>query len=108
MTVTRFKDSSFLQGSSNLSYPFIVFTVFGVVGILTTSLVPETKGEPLPERNEDVESMVSRFRYWRLRPWLEREQQEEEQEEAAEEQEDEQVHLRRREGGQHQCVILHG
>jgi MFS family permease len=56
-------------GSIDLRYPFIIFTGLGVVGILTTSLVPETKDVPLPERLEDVDRMVNRFRFWQLRPW---------------------------------------
>ena len=58
------------QGSTDLRYPFIIFTGLGVIGIFMTSLVPETKDVPLPERNEDVDKMVKNFRYFEFRPWL--------------------------------------
>ena len=56
------------QGSIKLRYPFIVFTALGVVGILTTILVPETKDVPLPERLEDVDEMVKNFRIFEFKP----------------------------------------
>ena len=61
--------------------PFIIFTLFGLVGILTTSLVPETKDVLLPERTEDVDKMVAGFRFWELRPWLRKEEEAEKKEE---------------------------
>lgn len=61
--------------------PFIIFTLFGLVGILTTSLVPETKDVLLPERTEDVDKMVAGFRFWELRPWLRKEKEEAEKKE---------------------------
>jgi len=57
-------------GSTDLRYPFLIFTGLGVIGIFMTSLVPETKDVPLPERNEDVDKMVKNFRYFEFRPWL--------------------------------------
>jgi len=66
-------------GSTDLRYPFIIFTGLGVVGIFMTSLVPETKDVPLPERNEDVDKMVKNFRYFEFRPWLREERNSEEQ-----------------------------
>ena len=35
-----------------------------------TSLVPETKDVPLPERKEDVDKMVKNFRFFEFRPWM--------------------------------------
>ena len=45
-----------------------MFTALGVVGILTTILVPETKDVPLPERLEDVDEMVKNFRIFEFKP----------------------------------------
>ena len=58
------------QGSTDLRYPFMIFTGLGVIGIFMTSLVPETKDVPLPERSTDVDKMVKNFRYFEFRPWL--------------------------------------
>ena len=48
----------------------MIFTGLGVIGIFMTSLVPETKDVPLPERSTDVDKMVKNFRYFEFRPWL--------------------------------------
>lgn len=68
-------------GSIKLRYPFIVFTALGVVGILTTILVPETKDVPLPERLEDVDEMVKNFRIFEFKPRQRDQEQTREEEE---------------------------
>jgi len=61
-------------GSIDKRYPFLIFTIFGVVGVLVTSTLPETKGRPLPERLEDIDDMVGSFKFFSWRTWLEAEQ----------------------------------
>ena len=50
------------QGKANPSYPFIVFTVIGVIGIISTSLVPET-GDGMAETVQDTEDLVKNFKF---------------------------------------------
>ena len=52
-----------LQGKENPSYPFIVFTVIGLVGIMTTSLVPETQGQGMSESVQDTNALVNNFTF---------------------------------------------
>ena len=47
----------------------MIFTIFGVLGILVTSLLPETKGVPLAETVEDTDRMVEQFKYFEWRTW---------------------------------------
>lgn len=56
-------------GSQDLRYPFIIFTMFGVLGIVVSSLVPETKGRPLAERLEDIDDMVDDFKFFKWKTW---------------------------------------
>jgi len=58
-------------GSQDLRYPFIIFTMFGVLGIVVSSLVPETKGMPLAERLEDIDNMVDNFKFFKWKTWRE-------------------------------------
>ena len=60
-----------LKGSQDLRYPFIIFTMFGVLGIVVSSLVPETKGMPLAERLEDIDNMVDNFKFFKWKTWRE-------------------------------------
>ncbi|KAF0294957.1 Solute carrier family 22 member 21 [Amphibalanus amphitrite] len=38
------------------TYPYAVFGAFGILGALSVSLLPETRGRPLPETMEDAEA----------------------------------------------------
>jgi len=49
--------------------PFLVFTIFGVFGIIFTSVVPESKGLPLAETRADIVSLVREFRFFSWRTW---------------------------------------
>merc|ERR1719278_1995107 len=49
--------------------PFLVFTIFGVFGIIFTSVVPESKGLPLAETRADIVSLVREFRYFSWVTW---------------------------------------
>ena len=64
--------------------PFLVFTIFGVFGIVFTSLgsrdgvvcyisvfvsVPESKGLPLAETAQDIVRMAREFKYFTWRTW---------------------------------------
>ena len=69
--------------------PFVVFTIFGVIGIIFTSVglcqyhprqsslistilsisVPESKGLPLAETRGDIVSLVREFRYFSWVTW---------------------------------------
>merc|ERR1719186_26968 len=56
-------------GSTDLRYPFIIFTMFGVLGTVVSCLVPETKGVPLAERLEDIDDMVANFKFFKWKTW---------------------------------------
>jgi len=49
--------------------PYVVFVFMSVLGIIVASLVPETKGMPLPETIADVDKLFSEMRFFELFPW---------------------------------------
>jgi len=49
--------------------PYVVFVFMSVLGIIVASLVPETKGMPLPETIADVDKLFSEMRFFELSPW---------------------------------------
>jgi OCT family organic cation transporter-like MFS transporter 4/5 len=49
--------------------PYVVFVVFGFLGIMASVLVPETKGISLPETVEQVNELFRRFKLFQLRAW---------------------------------------
>jgi len=56
-------------GKVDSSYPFIVFTCIGSLGILFTSFVPETLGTPISADVSDTLKLVKKFKYFQLKTW---------------------------------------
>jgi len=56
-------------GKEDPTYPYIVFTAVGFIGIVSTSFVPETKGRAMAESAEDAESLVEQFRFFQWNTW---------------------------------------
>jgi len=49
--------------------PYVVFVCLGVMGIIATTLIPETKGMQLPDTVTQVDKMFSEMRFFELAPW---------------------------------------
>jgi len=64
-----------LGSSHDLRYPFSIFAMFGILGIIVSTLVPETKGRPLAEKIEDIDEMVADFRFFRWKTWQDSEEE---------------------------------
>ena len=43
--------------------------MFGVLGIVVSSLVPETKAMTLAKRLEDIDDMVDNFKFFKWKTW---------------------------------------
>jgi len=56
-------------GKEDPRYPFIVFTIVGSVGIVLTSLVPETKGHAMAESEEDTVKLIRKFKFLQWKTW---------------------------------------
>jgi len=56
-------------GKINLMYPYLVFSVLGSIGAISTSLVPETKGLSIAESSEDTIDLVKKFKYREWKTW---------------------------------------
>merc|ERR1719474_853451 len=50
-------------------YPYLVFSVLGTIGVISTSLVPETKGLSIAESSEDTIALVKKFKFREWKSW---------------------------------------
>ncbi len=57
-----------LQGRSDIQLMYVIFTLFGVVGTVATSFLPESYKEEFPECVEDIERRP-RYPYFSWRVW---------------------------------------
>jgi len=59
-------------GKFDLKYPYIVFSLVGIVGTIFTTLVPETKGGTISENVEDTIKMEKNFKFFSWRIWIDK------------------------------------
>jgi len=56
-------------GKIDQKYPFIVFSMFGIIGTIFTSIVPETKGNAIAETVNDMVRLVTEFKFLTWKTW---------------------------------------
>lgn len=56
-------------GKHDLRLPFLVFSCVGALGIIFTSLVPETKGNAISGSVDDTTKLVRQFKYFQWKTW---------------------------------------